>query len=70
MKLEWVPDENQVAGFQKMWVAEGGGAPPADWQGPTLFTALEEQLGLKLESAGKAPVEVLVIDSVQRPSEN
>jgi uncharacterized protein (TIGR03435 family) len=70
MKLEWMPDENQVAGFQAMMVPEGRGAPPADWQGPTLFTALEEQLGLKLESAAKAPVEVLVIDSVQHPSEN
>jgi uncharacterized protein (TIGR03435 family) len=37
--------------------------------GPTIFTALEEQLGLKLESA-KGPVPVLVIDSISRPSEN
>ena len=37
--------------------------------GPTIFTALEEQLGLKLESA-KGPVPILVIDSIEKPSEN
>ncbi len=46
----------------------GGAAAPAD-AGPSFFTALQEQIGLKLESA-KGPVEVLVIDSVEKPSEN
>jgi len=39
---------------------------PADPDAPSLFTALQEQLGLKLESA-RGPVDVLVIDDIQRP---
>ena len=41
----------------------------ADSAAPSLVTALREQLGLRLESQ-KAPVEVLVIDSISRPTEN
>jgi uncharacterized protein (TIGR03435 family) len=42
---------------------------PAETAGPSIVTAIQEQLGLKLES-GKGPVKVLVIDHVERPSEN
>ena len=67
ISAEWAPDENQAAALLPP------GAPPpspaADNGGPSVFTALQEQLGLKLESQ-KGPVEILVIDRVEKPSEN
>jgi uncharacterized protein (TIGR03435 family) len=45
----------------------GGATPESDPNGPSLFTAIQEQLGLKLEST-KGPVKVLVIDHVEQPS--
>jgi uncharacterized protein (TIGR03435 family) len=43
--------------------------PPPDPNYPPIFTAIKEQLGLKLES-GEEPVEFVVIDHIERPSEN
>ncbi len=63
--LTWTADESQ---FRSMGVNVP--PPPADGSGPPgLFTAIQEQLGLRFERTD-APVEVMVIDSVQRPSEN
>jgi uncharacterized protein (TIGR03435 family) len=45
------------------------GIPPVDPDGPSIFTALQEQLGLKLE-ASKGTVDVLVVDSAARPTPN
>ena len=59
--LKWTPEDRADAGFN------GGGT--AQDSGPSIFTALQEQLGLKLEPQ-KGPVEVLVIDRIEMPSEN
>lgn len=63
--LKWTPDESQ---FQGMGVKV---PPPSDAANapPPLFTAIQEQIGLKLK-AGKSPVPVLVIDHVAPPSPN
>ena len=58
--LTWTPDE-----FQKSNLA--GQAPTSDV--PDLFTAIQQQLGLRLE-ATKSPVDVMVVDHLERPSEN
>jgi len=55
--------------LQLKWTADESKAPTDGTAPPGMFTAIQEQLGLKLEPA-KAPVEVLVIDAVERPSAN
>jgi uncharacterized protein (TIGR03435 family) len=60
-KLEWVPDESQPN--------SGGEAPLPGAEGPTIFSAIQEQLGLKLE-ATKGSGEVMVIDHAEKPGGN
>ena len=59
--LEWAPDETQFGGHEPRETAEA--------TKPGLFGAIQQQLGLRLVAA-KGPVEVLVIDRVDRPSAN
>lgn len=63
--LNWTPDESQ---FRSIGVRVP--PPPADGSGPPgLFTAVQEQLGLRIESTN-APADVIVIDRVEKPSAN
>ncbi len=61
--LKFTPDASQIVGPAPPAAADNADAPP------DLFTAFQQQLGLKLEST-KAPVEVMVIDKVEKPSAN
>lgn len=64
-RLKWTPDESQFSGLglKVQKPTESADAPPP------LFTALQEQLGLKMDST-KTPVKVLIIDKLEKPSAN
>ena len=67
--LKWTPDQTAQMSKGADDAHATADAPPLDSSGPSIFTALEEQLGLKLE-AKKGPVETLVIESIEKASEN
>jgi uncharacterized protein (TIGR03435 family) len=58
---------NAIYDFTLTWTPDEAAA---DSLGPSMFTALREQLGLRLEPAKNIPVDTLVIDHVDKPSEN
>jgi uncharacterized protein (TIGR03435 family) len=68
LQLTFTPDAPAVPSADAPGRRPADGAEAADL-GPDLFTAMQEQLGLKLESA-KGPVEILVIDHVEKPDAN
>jgi uncharacterized protein (TIGR03435 family) len=60
--IEWLPESHNPP-------PSDSPAAPADPIGPTVVQALRDQLGLQLKST-KAPIQVLIVDRVERPSEN
>jgi uncharacterized protein (TIGR03435 family) len=67
--LQLTPDQSEAVMLKPLKGCSpgAGSAPPLDSSRPSFFTAIQEQLGLSLDSQ-KSPLEVLVIDHVERPS--
>lgn len=66
--LTWTPDD-AVRTEKPTGAGEGPAAATDMAAGPSIFTALQEQLGLKLEPR-KAPVEIIVVERIEKPVEN
>jgi uncharacterized protein (TIGR03435 family) len=69
IKLEWTPDENENPMLKPHTDGNEGGTAPVAEAGPSLSDALQEKLGLKLQAA-KGPVEIVVIDHIEKASDN
>jgi uncharacterized protein (TIGR03435 family) len=67
-KLEWTPEPGE-GGPESIGLPPDGPRPHVDGTGPSIFTAVQEQLGLRLVSQ-KGPVEMVVIDRVEKPTAN
>lgn len=66
--LEWTPLAGEDGGRTTAGLPPGTNAsPPSALEGPSIFTALHEQLGLRMKSARRA-VDVIVVDHVERPT--
>lgn len=66
IKLRYTGDDGKALG---MGIGRIDPTQPGFESGPSIFTAVQEQLGLKLD-AGTGPVDMLIIDSIARPSVN
>jgi uncharacterized protein (TIGR03435 family) len=68
-KLDWTPDDAVVVMNKGGDPPPGDSAPTTESVGPSLFTAIQEQLGLKLEAV-KTEADVIVIDQIEEPTAN
>lgn len=68
--LEWTPEPGEDGGPETSGLPPGTRQePPSSTDEPSIFTAIREQLGLRLKS-GRGAVEVIVIDDVRTPAAN